>query len=109
MTLPPTGSGTTGEWSNRRTERPRWREARFGTDGVVGRRTVRRFVPRSAYRRLAAPSPCIPGRSRRTRDTVERYARAGVTNFIFMTFTPYFTNGMQAFAEEGLPTVRGRA
>jgi len=32
-----------------------------------------------------------------------------VTNFVFMTFTPYFIDEMQAFAEEVLPAVRGRA
>jgi len=32
-----------------------------------------------------------------------------VTNFIFMTFTPYFIDEMQTFAEEVLPAVRGRA
>jgi alkanesulfonate monooxygenase SsuD/methylene tetrahydromethanopterin reductase-like flavin-dependent oxidoreductase (luciferase family) len=40
--------------------------------------------------------------------TVERYAKAGVTHFIFMTFPPYFQDEMQAFAEEVIPAVRGR-
>ncbi len=39
-------------------------------------------------------------------DTVERYARAGVTHFIFMTFTPYMEDEMQRFAEEVIPAVR---
>jgi alkanesulfonate monooxygenase SsuD/methylene tetrahydromethanopterin reductase-like flavin-dependent oxidoreductase (luciferase family) len=39
--------------------------------------------------------------------TVERYRAAGVTHFIFMTFAPYFTDEMQAFAEEVMPAVRG--
>jgi F420-dependent oxidoreductase-like protein len=41
-------------------------------------------------------------------DTVERYRRAGVTHFIFMTFAPYNVDEMQAFAEEVIPAVRGR-
>jgi len=32
-----------------------------------------------------------------------------VTDFIFITFTPHFIDEMQAFAEEVLPAVRGRA
>ena len=39
-------------------------------------------------------------------DTVERYVKAGVTHFIFMTFVPYFEDEMQAFAEEVMPAVR---
>jgi F420-dependent oxidoreductase-like protein len=39
-------------------------------------------------------------------DTIERYLRAGVTHFIFMTFTPYFLDEIQAFAEEVVPAVR---
>jgi F420-dependent oxidoreductase-like protein len=39
-------------------------------------------------------------------DTVERYARAGVTHFIFMLFTPYFLEDIQAFAEEVAPHFR---
>jgi alkanesulfonate monooxygenase SsuD/methylene tetrahydromethanopterin reductase-like flavin-dependent oxidoreductase (luciferase family) len=38
--------------------------------------------------------------------TVERYVKAGVTHFIFMTFVPYFEDEMQAFAEEVIPAVR---
>jgi F420-dependent oxidoreductase-like protein len=41
--------------------------------------------------------------------TVDRYLRAGVTHFIFMTFTPYFLDEIQAFAEEVVPAVRDRA
>ena len=39
-------------------------------------------------------------------DTVERYADAGVTHFIFMLFTPYFREDIQAFAEEVAPHFR---
>src|SRR5437870_1635628 len=38
---------------------------------------------------------------------VERYARAGVTHFIFMLFVPFFEDEIQAFAEEVIPAVRG--
>ena len=39
-------------------------------------------------------------------DTVERYAKVGVTHFIFMTFAPYNTDEIQAFAEEVIPAAR---
>jgi alkanesulfonate monooxygenase SsuD/methylene tetrahydromethanopterin reductase-like flavin-dependent oxidoreductase (luciferase family) len=39
--------------------------------------------------------------------TIERYAQAGVTHFIFMVFAPYFVDEIQAFAEEVIPAVRG--
>jgi F420-dependent oxidoreductase-like protein len=39
-------------------------------------------------------------------DTIGRYARAGVTHFIFMLFTPYFVDEIQAFAEEVAPAAR---
>jgi alkanesulfonate monooxygenase SsuD/methylene tetrahydromethanopterin reductase-like flavin-dependent oxidoreductase (luciferase family) len=38
--------------------------------------------------------------------TVERFVKAGVSHFIFMTFQPYFTDEMQAFAEEVIPAAR---
>jgi F420-dependent oxidoreductase-like protein len=38
--------------------------------------------------------------------TVDRYARAGVTHFIFMLFQPYFLEEVQAFAEEVIPALR---
>jgi F420-dependent oxidoreductase-like protein len=41
--------------------------------------------------------------------TVERYTAAGVSHFIFMTFTPYFADEIQAFAEEVVPAVRRAA
>ncbi|HVM97776.1 MAG TPA: TIGR03560 family F420-dependent LLM class oxidoreductase [Candidatus Acidoferrales bacterium] len=39
-------------------------------------------------------------------DTIERYSKAGVTHFIFMTFAPYFEDEMQGFAEEVMPAFR---
>jgi alkanesulfonate monooxygenase SsuD/methylene tetrahydromethanopterin reductase-like flavin-dependent oxidoreductase (luciferase family) len=39
-------------------------------------------------------------------DTVERYRKAGVTHFIFMLFTPYYPDELQAFAEEVMPSAR---
>jgi len=39
-------------------------------------------------------------------DTIERYRKAGVTHFIFMTFAPYFVDELQAFAEEVIPAAR---
>jgi F420-dependent oxidoreductase-like protein len=38
--------------------------------------------------------------------TVERFVQAGVTHFIFMLFAPYFTDEVQAFAEEVIPAAR---
>ena len=40
-------------------------------------------------------------------DTIERYTKAGVTHFIFMTFAPFFLDEIQGFAEEVIPSVRG--
>jgi len=42
-------------------------------------------------------------------DTIERYTKAGVTHFIFMTFAPFFLDEIQGFAEEVIPVVRGQA
>ncbi len=39
-------------------------------------------------------------------DTIERYAKAGVTHFIFMLFGPVFVDEVQGFAEEVIPAVR---
>jgi F420-dependent oxidoreductase-like protein len=39
-------------------------------------------------------------------ETVARYARVGVTHFIFMTFAPYNLDEMQAFAEDVIPAAR---
>jgi F420-dependent oxidoreductase-like protein len=40
--------------------------------------------------------------------TVDRFVKAGVTHFIFMSFTPYFVDEIQAFAEEVMPAARRR-
>jgi F420-dependent oxidoreductase-like protein len=42
-------------------------------------------------------------------DTVERYTKAGITHFIFMTFAPFFLDEIQGFAEEVIPAVKGKA
>jgi F420-dependent oxidoreductase-like protein len=47
------------------------------------------------------------GQKQECLDTIERYTRAGVTHFIFMTFVPYFEDEIQGFAEEVIPAVRG--
>ena len=39
-------------------------------------------------------------------DTIERYRKAGVTHFIFMTFAPIFEEEIQRFAEEVMPAAR---
>jgi F420-dependent oxidoreductase-like protein len=39
-------------------------------------------------------------------DTVARYAKVGVTHFIFMIFAPFFPNEIQAFAEDVIPAAR---
>lgn len=39
-------------------------------------------------------------------DTIERYRAAGITHFIFMTFTPLRARRDQAFAEDVIPAVR---
>jgi F420-dependent oxidoreductase-like protein len=41
-------------------------------------------------------------------DTVDRYLKAGITHFIFMTSSPYFVDEFQAFAEEVIPVVKTR-
>lgn len=41
-------------------------------------------------------------------DTVDRYLKAGITHFIFMTASPYFVDEFQAFAEEVIPVVKAR-
>ncbi len=50
----------------------------------------------------------VIGNQQECLDTIERYAKAGVTHFIFMCFTPYFLDEIQAFAEEIIPAVRGK-
>jgi F420-dependent oxidoreductase-like protein len=39
-------------------------------------------------------------------DTIDRYAKAGVTHFIFMTFAPFFEDEIHGFAEEVIPQFR---
>src|SRR5262249_13207712 len=39
-------------------------------------------------------------------DTIERYHRAGVTHFIFMTFAPFFLDEIQGFAEDVIPATK---
>ncbi len=39
-------------------------------------------------------------------DTIERYAKAGVTHFIFMSVAPYFLDDFQRFAEDVMPEFR---
>jgi F420-dependent oxidoreductase-like protein len=41
-------------------------------------------------------------------ETIDRYAQAGVTHFIFMTFVPYNEDEIQRFAEEVMPAARNR-
>jgi F420-dependent oxidoreductase-like protein len=54
----------------------------------------------------AARGQIMIGGKQECLDTVERYAKAGVTHFIFMLFTPYFVDEIQAFAEEVIPAAR---
>jgi len=55
---------------------------------------------------LARPQIMI-GSKNECLGTIERYRAAGVTHFIFMTFSPYFEDEIQGFAEEVIPAVRG--
>lgn len=48
------------------------------------------------------------GNTQECLDTIARYAKVGVTHFIFMTFQPYYVEEMQAFAEQVIPAVRGK-
>ncbi len=54
-----------------------------------------------------ARSSIMIGDKQECLDTVERYRKAGVTHFIFMTFVPYNADEIQAFAEDVIPAVRG--
>ncbi len=65
--------------------------------------SMRQTTPQEARRQI------MIGGKQECLDTVERYARAGVTHFIFMLFTPYFVDEIQAFAEEVVPAVRRAA
>ena len=62
--------------------------------------SMRQTTPELARRQI------MIGGSAECLETVERYARVGVTHFIFMTFAPYFVDEIQAFAEEVIPKVR---
>jgi F420-dependent oxidoreductase-like protein len=64
---------------------------------------MRQTTPEKARRQIM-----IGGREE-CLDTVERYAKVGVTHFIFMTFAPYFLDEIQAFAEEVAPACRAKA
>jgi len=63
--------------------------------------SMRQTTPEIARRQI------MIGKKEECLDTIERYRKVGVTHFIFMTFTPYFVDEIQAFAEEVIPTVRG--
>src|SRR5213080_5209302 len=63
--------------------------------------SMRQTTPEQARRQS------MIGQKQECLDTVERYARAGVTHFIFMLFVPFFEDEIQAFAEEVIPAVRG--
>jgi F420-dependent oxidoreductase-like protein len=54
----------------------------------------------------AARKSIMIGEKQECLDTVARYKKAGVTHFIFMLFTPYFVDEIQAFAEEVIPAAR---
>jgi F420-dependent oxidoreductase-like protein len=54
----------------------------------------------------AARESIMIGGKQECLDTVARFGKAGVTHFIFMTFTPYFTDEIQGFAEEVMPEAR---
>jgi alkanesulfonate monooxygenase SsuD/methylene tetrahydromethanopterin reductase-like flavin-dependent oxidoreductase (luciferase family) len=54
----------------------------------------------------AARKSIMIGDERECLDTVARYAKVGVTHFIFMLFTPYYVDEIQAFAEEVIPAAR---
>jgi len=57
----------------------------------------------------AARKAAMIGDTQECLDTVERYAKVGVTHFIFMLLAPYQPDELQAFAEEVIPAVRERA
>ena len=53
-----------------------------------------------------ARASLMAGSKQECLDTIERYANAGVTHFIFMAPAPYFLDEVQAFAEDVMPEVR---
>jgi alkanesulfonate monooxygenase SsuD/methylene tetrahydromethanopterin reductase-like flavin-dependent oxidoreductase (luciferase family) len=62
--------------------------------------SMRQTTPEEARKQI------MIGEKQECLDTVERYRRAGVTHFIFMTFAPYQPDEMQAFAEDVAPAAR---
>ena len=62
--------------------------------------SMRQTTPDLARRQI------MIGGSAECLETIERYAKVGVTHFIFMTFAPYFVDEIQAFAEQVIPKVR---
>jgi F420-dependent oxidoreductase-like protein len=62
--------------------------------------SMRQVTPQEARKQI------MIGDRQECLDTIERYTRVGVTHFIFMTFTPYNEDEIQAFAEEIIPRVR---
>jgi len=63
---------------------------------------MRQTTPQEARKQI------VIGDKQECLDTIERYTKAGVTHFIFMTFAPFFLDEIQAFAEEVVPALRGR-
>jgi F420-dependent oxidoreductase-like protein len=61
---------------------------------------MRQTTPEAARRQI------VIGDKQECVDTIERYAKVGVTHFIFMAFAPYFLDEFQAFAEEVTPLFR---
>ncbi len=49
------------------------------------------------------------GETQECLDKIEAYVAAGVTHFIFMTFAPYNSEEIQAFAENVIPALRASA
>ncbi|HLK11278.1 MAG TPA: TIGR03560 family F420-dependent LLM class oxidoreductase [Candidatus Binatia bacterium] len=62
--------------------------------------SMRQIAPEAARRQI------MIGGAQECLDTIGRYRRVGVTHFIFMTFTPYLLDEIQAFAEEVAPAAR---
>jgi F420-dependent oxidoreductase-like protein len=61
---------------------------------------MRQITPAEARRQI------MIGGKQECLDTIERYGKAGVTHFIFMTFAPFFLDEIQGFADEVMPAVR---
>jgi len=54
----------------------------------------------------AARQQIMIGDKQECLDTIDRYTKAGVTHFIFMTFAPFFEDEIQGFAQDVIPAVR---